>query len=385
MRCPLLACVLTVAAGLLSAAPTRAASIFGSDGLDPQWCQKPNPRQTVVYIDDMMMADGRTDWASKLSTKLRATLAPGEHVTVVRLSPASGQSKEIWAGCWPGLTEADRAASRSGSITDFFTRDAAARLEEQQKYFVRDFGSGLTQIYMDAKRSVDAMQINPASPPEKEIIRALASDEARFSQSKVTIRAVIYSDMAENSDLGSVFKPLPSQPENYGKKLGSYLRRSVFYAFGVGETVKAATIAEDTRQFWSSAFASMNASVAGLGADLNVPNVVPVRAYAFAVNLVRDGQEFDGRLAMLVDAEGTLTDSWLGISRLSIAQVSGTFRCQGDPKDGACRLEGTTNSGIATLTASEAITLAGNQRSGLSGQLGVKGAMFPLSAKTAQN
>jgi hypothetical protein len=91
--------------------PSTAASLFGSEGLDAAWCEKPNPRQTVVYIDDMMMAEGRTDWASKLSTKLRATLAPGERVTVVRLSPRSGQSKEMWAGCWPGLTEADRAAA----------------------------------------------------------------------------------------------------------------------------------------------------------------------------------------------------------------------------------------------------------------------------------
>jgi hypothetical protein len=218
-----------------------------------------------------------------------------------------------------------------------------------------------------------------------DLIRALASDEARFSQSKITIRAVVYSDMAENSDLGSVFKPLAEQNVNYGKKLGTYLRRSVFYGFGLGETVNAAAIADDARKFWSAALASMNASIGGLGADLNVPNVVPVHGYAFAVNLARDGQEFDGRLDIIVDAEGTLTDSWIGISRLTIAAVSGTFLCQGGAEDGTCHLEGTTNSGIATLTPSEAIALTGNQESGMNGHLGVKGAMFPLTARTARN
>jgi len=362
-----------------------SATLFGSDGLDPTWCEKPNPRQTVVYIDDMMMAEGRTDWASKLATKLRATLAPGERVTVVRLSPRSGQSREMWAGCWPGLTEADRAAAKRGSITDFFSRDAASRLEEQRNFFIRDFGSAMTQIYIDAKRPASAVRIDPANAPEKHIIRALASDEARFSQSKITIRAVVYSDMAENSDLGSVFKPLAEQNVNYGKKLGTYLRRSVFYGFGLGETVNAAAVADDERKFWSAALASMNASIGGLGADLNVPNVVPVHGYAFAVNLAREGQEFDGRLDILVDAEGTLTDSWIGISRLTIAEVSGTFLCQGGAEDGTCHLEGTTNSGIATLTPSEAIALTGNQESGMNGHLGVKGAMFPLTAKTARN
>src|SRR3954470_14147701 len=121
--------IVALSFGLL-AAPSTAASLFGSEGLDPTWCEKPNARQTVVYIDDMMMVEGRTDWASKLATKLRATLAPGERVTVVRLSPRSGQSKEMWAGCWPGLTEADRTAAKSRSLGDFFSRNAASRLEE---------------------------------------------------------------------------------------------------------------------------------------------------------------------------------------------------------------------------------------------------------------
>ncbi len=385
MRAFLYACAVIAVAVL--GQPVRAASLFGADGLDPAWCQKPTLRQTVVYIDDMMMAEGRTEWASKLSTKLKATLAPGERVTVVRLSPASGQSKEVWSGCWPGLSEADRAKPREGSLIGFFTRDTAAQLDEQQKFFTRDFGLALTQIYTDAKRPIGAVRIDPANPPGKEVLRALASDEARFSQSKITIRAVIYSDMAENSDLGSVFRPLPTgEAENYGRKLGTYLRRSVFYAFGLGDTVsKAASLTDETRRFWSAALTSMNATVGGMGADLNVPNVVPVQAYAFTVDLVRDAQDFDGRLSILVDAEGTLTDSWLGISRLTIADVNGTFRCQGGPEDGTCRLDGTTNTGIATLSPSEQITLAGNQRSGLRGQLGVKGAMFPLTAKAAEN
>ncbi len=373
-----------LAAVLLFATPAPAASLFGSDGLDPAWCRTPAPRQTVLYIDDMMMAEGRSDWATKLATKLRATLAPGESVAVVRLLAATGQSREIWAGCWPGLTEADRAAANTRSIADLFSRDAASRLEEQQRYFVRDFGLALTQIYTDAKRPPGAVQIDIANPPDKEIIRALASDEARFSQSKTTIRAVIYSDMAENSDLGSVFKPAATPPENYGKKLGSYLRNSVFYAFGIGETVRQAAVTDRIRNFWSAALTSMNASVGGLGADLNIPNVVPSRSYAFTVDLTRDGQDFDGRLSLLVDAEGTLTDSWLGISRLSIALVGGTFRCRGEPENPTCRLDATTNGGIATLTPSETIVLTGNQRSGLTGQLGVKGAMFPLTAKVAQ-
>src|ERR1700691_2999594 len=86
------------------------AQLFGAPGLDPRFCSQPSFRQTVVYIDDMMMVDGHTEWATKLADKLRSTLAPGERVTVVRLSPASGQSSELWSGCWPDYSDAKRGS-----------------------------------------------------------------------------------------------------------------------------------------------------------------------------------------------------------------------------------------------------------------------------------
>ena len=228
------------------------------------------------------------------------------------------------------------------------------------------------------------MRIDAASPPEKEIIRALASDEGRFAQSQTTIRAIVYSDMAENSDLGSVFKPLPNPPENYGRKLGTYLRRSVFYAYGLGEDVgNDPGVLGDARNFWSQALRSMNASVGGLGADLNMANAVPVATSAYAVTLTHDGQELDGRLALMADADGALVDSWIGISRLSIAGLSGTFHCA---EDGGCRLNATTNSGVATSSPTEVLTLSGPEAGPLSGRLGVKGALtFPVKAVKAED
>ncbi len=89
---------------------TPSWALFDNYGLDATYCQQPTVRSTVVYIDDMMMADGQTEWATKLGVKLRATLTPGERVTVVRLSPGSGQSKEYWSGCWPDYPAAKKAA-----------------------------------------------------------------------------------------------------------------------------------------------------------------------------------------------------------------------------------------------------------------------------------
>ena len=359
---------------------TAHAQLFGKAGLDPAYCDQPSPRQTVVYVDDMMMVDGRTEWALKLADKLRATLAPGERVTVVRLSPASGQSSELWSGCWPGYSDEERA--RLGQQTYFFSKNPLAQLADQQKFFLQGLGSALTTIYGATKRPAPVAAIPAANAPTKQILRALASDDGRFANSRVTIRAVLYSDLAENSDLGSVFKPLPSAPPDYGQRLGSYLRHSVFYAFGVGADVAGDPgFLESARAFWATALHAMAATVGGLGADLNVPNTLPVRAYNYAVTLDFDGQELDGRLALLTDVEGDLVDSWIGISRLSSAALSGSFRCA-SREEASCRLDATTLGGLATNSPSETVRLAGPERAALKGQLGVQGtrAMFDLTA-----
>lgn len=363
----------------LLCAPSWA--LFDNYGLDGSYCQQPTVRSTVVYIDDMMMADGQTEWATKLGTKLRATLTPGERVTVVRLSPGNGQSKEYWSGCWPDYPAAKKAAL--AKETYILQQNPVDKIADQKKYFVRDFGAALTRIYLEAKRPANEVRVAAANPPQKQILRALASDEGRFADSSLTIRAIIYSDLAENSDLGSVFQPAPADPPAYGQRLGSYLRRGMFYDFGMGEDVRGdPAFLEQARVFWNAALRSMAATVVGLGADLNVPNTLPLRAYSWPVILAFDGQPLDGRLSLLVGEDGNLVDSSLGISRLGSAAVMGTFRCSGNDLTG-CRLEAETTAGIATNAPSEVVSLKGSGKA-LSGRIGIRGQNTTFSLKTGE-
>jgi hypothetical protein len=366
---------------LLASCPLSAqAQLFGSHGLDPAFCEQPSFRQTVVYIDDMVMVDGRIEWASKLADKLRSTLAPGEHVTVVRLSPATGQSNELWSGCWPDYSDTKR--TEIAKSTYFFIQSPLSQLDEQRKFFLQGFGGALTTIYMASKRPSASTRFSAISPPTKQILRSLASDEGRFTNSKVTIRAIIYSDLAENSDLGSVFKPFDPEPE-YGKKLGSYLRRSIFYDFGVGEDVNGdASFQEQAKAFWGAAIRSMASTLGGIGADLNVPNTLPSRVQNYQVTLDFTGQRLDGRLSLLTNTEGDLVDSWIGISRLTSALLTGTFHCATEDGDVVCRLNADTSNGVTTKSPSEVLTLTGSNKVGLKGDIGVKGSdkMFEITA-----
>ena len=372
MRSLLFAVLLALAAFPVAGA---RAQLFGAEGLDPAFCKLGTVRDTVVYIDDSMMVDGQTGWASRLMDKLRASLTPGELVTVVRLSPANGRSEEQWHGCWPSLGDAARARAAHGVY--LFQANPVNRIGLQQRFFARDFGGALTRIYLAAKRPAAAARIDAANPPHKDIIRALASDGGRFSDARLVIRAIVYSDLAENSDLGSVFKPLPNPFPDIGERLGTYLRHAVFYAFGVGTDITGGEdLPERIRAFWGEALRGMAAVPAGMGSDLNVPNVLPVSTMTYNVNLAFNGQSLDGKLALLAGADGELVDSWLGISRLPDAGVDGTYKCA-DAADGThCHLDATTSSGVATSSRSETLTLDGPRDGPLAGHLGVPGTAY---------
>lgn len=361
---------------LASSSAGRAQGFLnpGGSGLDPKFCENKALRQTAVYVDDMMMRDGATGWANTLFDKLKATLVPGERVSVIELSPADGQSHETWNGCWPDYSAGQKQKLAAGY--SFFSRDPLKAVSDQQKLFAHAFGSALASIY-DAHHRAD-ITIDASNPPHKAIVSALSSDGARYAQTQVTVRAVVYSDLAENSDIGSVFRPLPKPPVNYGRKLGTFLRSSVVYAFGVdGDVHGGDDIQTMTRDFWTAALGSMSTTIGGFGSDLNIPNALPVAAYDYTVDLKASGQPLTGRLSLLVDADGGLVDSWIGISRLSSAAVNGTMKC-GVNGSTTCTVNATTSHGIVTDSPSEALVLRGSTDKPLSGTIGVAGSDLRL-------
>ncbi len=364
-----------------SAARAANTPLFGNVGLDPSFCKQKTIRQTVVYIDDQIMVDGQIDWAKKINTKLKSTLVPGEHVTVVRLSPMSGQSTEIWTGCWPAYSKEQQASMEKENY--FFSQNPLEELTQQQAFFVRDFGAALTVVYEAGKRSAEEVKITSKTAPRKQILRALASDEGRFSGSSVPIRAIIYSDMLENSDLGSVFLPMPAPFPNFAEKLGSKFRKGIFYAFGVAEDMdEGQGGAQSLKPFWTNVFKNMSAVMNGFGSDLNVSNSVPVAGYSYNLHYAFDNQDLDGKMSILVDGDGNIVDSWIGFSRLSIAGISGTFLCTNDN----CKLDGTTTTSIATNSPTETLVMTGKTAK-LNGQLGVSGTkmIFDLKGELATN
>jgi hypothetical protein len=359
------------------------SGVFGGTiGLDPSFCKTHNIRQTVVYIDDSILVTGHTEWALTIYNKLKATLVPGEKVSVVELSPLNGQSNEVWSGCWPAYSAEEKA--NLNSQTWLLKQNPVNALPDQQTYFANGFGVAAEKIEQKGARPASAVTIDPNNPPQKSILRALASDGTRYSHADSTVRAILYSDLAENSYLGSVFKPLPPDDPTYGATLGTYLRRSVFYAFGVGNDMQGGggKILDDTRHFWQAALRSMAANLNGFGSDLSVPNTMPVAAQNFNLTLKENGTDLDGRMYLLIDSDGILVDSWIGIDRLRNAAINGSYRCTGPTDTSACSLRAKTEGGVVTANPVETIGLTSRGSRNMTGKLGVQGtsALFSLVA-----
>ena len=182
------------------------------------------------------------------------------------------------------------------------------------------------------------------------------------------------------------FKKTPEV--DYGDKLGTYLRHSVFYVFGIASDVKGSGAIQDSiHSFWDPALRSMGANIGGLGSDLTVPNVVPVTSRSYNLLLRDSSQTLAGRLSILFDPDGTLVDSWIGILRLRNASINGSFHCAAVNDGPPCALEATTAGGVVTTSPSEAITLTSQDNDTLTGSIGVPGSHvnLPLAATPSPN
>lgn len=378
------ALTVTLLVSLIPGGAAIAGSLLGPSHLDRSFCSLPTYRQTIVYIDDTILVNGSNSWALELNGRLRASLMPGERVTIVRLSPVTGTSHEIWSGCWPDLTAEERQEHRQSWFSTITSGSLLSQLRQQQSLFTRDINRALTEIYAKAHRLQPHTRIRVADAPKKQIIEALASDAARFSQSHKTNRVIVYSDLAQKSSIASVFSSPPAAPVDFGTKLGVYFPHTLFYFYGVGSDISGDPgYLSSAHHLWRQILASMSAALAAMGSNLAVPNRIPADAFHYGVKIDRQGETLYGKMWLLTDSDGHLIDSWLGISRLWTVPITGIFTCR---QGSSCRLRATTVGSLTTSSNTESLDMTGPSPMKLTGVVGVRGAVtFPISGNLRKN
>jgi uncharacterized Zn-binding protein involved in type VI secretion len=367
---------LQLIAGLASATLTTGASaaIFGGDGLDiKKFCETAAPRQTVAYIDTRILIDGDQRWAEQLMSKLTSSLMPSEVVTLVGLDTERGQSTEVWSGCYPDYSP-ERLETLKKEGGGFFSGDPVKALKEQQGLFKTQLGAALGKLLTDNMRPAQAVEINPAAPPQKQIIRALASDEARLENRTGENRVILYSDMIENSDLGMALTAKDKAGEAAASTLGLNLQNASLYAYGALSTLKSrGPEAEKAEKYWAGFFHSADAQLIAFAPELGMSASTPVEALHYEISVSVAGNQRLGRMSLFVDRNGAVHDSYITLSSSGRSYIKGgTFLCKGE----TCQLEGETPEPVVT-TDGHAMLKAGGTRDALKGQLSLEGAKLP--------
>ncbi len=378
---------------ILAFAPPAFAQ-FGASKLNiEKFCDRPTERQTVLYVDDTILSKSDARWFETLDARLRSTLLPHEAVTVVRLSPVQGRSKELWRGCWPDFTADERQQIErgQGGMSGWFSSNPIKNLPDMQAVFRQQLQAAIGQIFTEAAR--DSINIDTARPPERSYLRALASDGGRFGRSPIHSRAIFYADLLETSEFASVFKQQDmaqwrQQAEAIAPKLGIDFGRASLHAFGVGASLRQpGALPENAIRFWRAFIQTANGNAGFFGADLAIPAKRPESLTVYEIETTVDKRNLDGRMLLFADRDGVLHDSFAFLRGQYGAPLIGSFLCN---PGGQCRLEAKVGAMFLFSTEGESFDLRGD-RNGLSGIVGHRGdklpggqeAVFPVKARLA--
>ena len=342
---------------LLSPPQDAFGFIGGNEYRIGQFCESKSLRRTIVYIDQALMTENDVEWARRLRTKLLANLLPSEPVELIRLDPTLGQSKEIWKRCFPDYKA--EQVKKLESETYIIRENPLKILKKQQEVFESEFLNALTSIYEQYKKPKVENTFSFENAPKKNIIRALMSDESRFSHRNLATRVLIYTDALENSGVFDSFSNSDgvNKGKDAAKKYGINFGQSIFYVYGVGRSLKQPGDAVSTaKAFWDSFLKSANGHLNSFGIELNTSTSKPVNRLVFNFEVSLNRRLAVGLLSLTHDRDGNLQDSFVSISGQTGAAIEGTFKCSVSKK---CTLEANTRSDFLTTYPREKIILEG--------------------------
>jgi hypothetical protein len=123
----------------------------------------------------------------------------------------------------------------------------------------------------------------------------------------------------------------------------------------------------NSAHFWKYALQAMSGIPKTFSSELSVSQAIPEKWYYFDVNLHYNSQSLPGKLALMIDKNGNLVDSWIGISHLTGVGLQGTFICTNN----ICDLTAKTEGGLVSYNDHEDLQIFLSGNSSLSGVLTV--------------
>lgn len=319
---------------LLISALITLPSIVMADGLLrttnlDKYCEiNPGDRQTIIYLDQNIIASKDPNWYKDILNK--ANYRPGEKIQFVNINNGGSTVELIWETCYPSFTaERLEKLKENEGFGSLFTGGVAENLSNDKKFFNKQIVKALSYP-LQKTRHETAPSFSASSFPRKKLIEAIYYDSKRLDVDDVFSRVIIFSDMIENSDLFKLesFNPLDTA-KSVAKRYPMFLNYSSFQIYGINYTNNETKINENIRDFWSQFLLLSGAYIEQYGAQLAVEeDTLAWDFYKFKGYVQVSGIKGASAFRMIIGDDGKLRHGWLEIADMYLP-VSGEVKCSG--------------------------------------------------------
>ncbi|MEW9796652.1 hypothetical protein [Alteromonas sp. CYL-A6] len=227
-------------------------------------------RQTVIYLDQGVIAKRDALWYKDIVNKLR--FLPSERVKVVTIKDGGSEVELAWEGCYPGWTpeNAKKIKESEGAMT-LFTGSALDAVKDDLKFFTNNFQRALAHPLAGSKYE-DKPRFTMSNFPAKKLVEALYYDSKRLDLDNGVSRVIVFSDMIEKSGLVDHKNMRPVETaEAVAKRFPMFLNHADFYIYGINYTHSESDLNTDMERFWRDYLLHSGANIAHYGNQLVVP------------------------------------------------------------------------------------------------------------------
>ncbi len=353
---------------LLLPSLAQADGLLRTTNLKSYCAQQGVQRQTVIYLDQGIIAKTDSNWYRDIINKTK--FFPGERLQVVTIKDGGGVVEEAWDSCYPAYTEAEykkRKANEgfgsllTGGVDDKLKGD----LKSFNKWFKQALAHPLAQTRHESTPNYSAGKF-----PQKKLVEALYYDSARMDLTNAVSRVIIFSDMMENSDLLQHDDFEPSKAADAAaKRFPTFLNHASIYVYGINYTNNQTRLNNQLEAFWKRYLLQSGAHVKNYSTQLVLPKKNQLfTAQSYTGHLTQsDGRKLSTSMRLAYTPDRKLIHSVFTIGDYYMP-ISGDFYCSG----ANCELTAAvTYSNFDAFRKGDALQLSGSLKA-LAGKVGAK-------------
>ena len=343
-----------------------AQAIVNTNDLKRYCGQEEVQRQTVLYLDQGIIAKTDTVWYRDIVNKLK--FLPGEKLQVITVKDGGSEVELAWEACYPGYTPTKYAEMKEkGGFSRLFLGDVDDQIKKDLTFFNNNFKRALAHP-LAATRHEQKPRFSAATFPNKKLVEALYYDAKRLDLENGISRVIIFSDMIEKSQLVAHQELDPQAAATIAaERFPMFLNYSSFYIYGINYTHGESELNTQMERFWRTYLLQSGANIEHYGSQL----VLPRTNELFAVNSYSgfltqsDGRKVAAKLRLGYYPDGELVHSVLTVGD-EFMPITGSQQVSGKNVELRANI---TNSTFSGFKKKDVLTLSGNQNK-LSGQVG---------------